>query len=31
VINRKGVIIDRFEGAFGVNEARAALEAAAKS
>jgi hypothetical protein len=25
VINRKGVIVDRFEGAFGVNEAQAAL------
>lgn len=31
VINRKGVIIDRFEGAFGVNEARAALQEAAAS
>jgi hypothetical protein len=31
VINRKGVIIDRFEGAFGVNEARKALAEAARS
>lgn len=30
VVNRKGVIVARLEGAFGVNEARAALNAALK-